>query len=132
VYDTATATIAASDRDQVVDKGRSQDVTRASTRASLTDGNIPEISSDMYAFGETQIGMDWDALNFVNNDILSQSPKGTFLHLSDPASEDMLTEPFLRGVRDLDANSYNGDLELAELSWLERDPSQGEYAPTAV
>ncbi|KAH7068214.1 hypothetical protein BKA63DRAFT_521352 [Paraphoma chrysanthemicola] len=124
VYDTTTATIAASGCDQVVDKAQPQDETQAPTLVSLTNGDIPEISSDMYAVGEAQIGMDWDALDFVNNDILSQSPKGAFLHLSDPASEDVLTEPFLRGVRDLDANSYDGDFELAELSWLERGPSQ--------
>ncbi|KAH7092162.1 hypothetical protein FB567DRAFT_516648 [Paraphoma chrysanthemicola] len=128
VYDTATATIAVSDSDQVVD-GPPQDGTQATTLASLTNGNIPEVSCDMYAFGETQMGMDWDALNFVNNDILPQSPRGAFLHLSDPFSKDMLTEPLLRGVRDLDANSCNGDLELAELSWLERDPPQVFLSP---
>ncbi|KAF2627238.1 hypothetical protein BU25DRAFT_393973 [Macroventuria anomochaeta] len=82
----------------------------------------------MYAFGLTQIGMGWDALD----DILLQSPKSNSLHLSDPASEDMPTESFLRGNRDLDANPYTGDLALAEFSWFERDPCQGEYAPAAV
>jgi hypothetical protein len=132
VYDAATATIAASDCDQVVDKGQPRDGTQASTRVSLTDDNVPEIASDVYAFGETPIDMDWDAFDFDNNDILSQSHKGAFLHPSGPAAEDLMTEPFLQDFCDLDANSYNGGLQLAELSWLERDRSQGEYAPTAV
>jgi hypothetical protein len=129
VYDTATAAIAAPNRDQVVDDGSPQNGTQASTLVSSTDGNISGTPSDLYAFGNTQIGMDWDVLDFVNDDILSQSPKDTLL---DPTSEDMTIEPFLRGIRDLDASSCNGDLELTELSWLERDLSQGEYTPTAI
>jgi hypothetical protein len=132
VYDTAISSIAASDSGQVADSGQPQNVPQTSTPVSLTDDNITENSSDVYAFGETQIGIDWDALDFVTNDILLQSPKSNLLHFSDPAPEDMSTEPLIRSNRDLDANSYTGDLALAELSWFERDPCQGEYAPTAV
>jgi hypothetical protein len=129
VYDTATASAAASDRGQVAGGIQPQNATQASALVSSTDGNVAGTSSDLYALDETQISMDWDVLDFINGDILPQSPKNTLL---DPASEDMPIEPFLRGIGDLHANSCNGDLELTEMSWLERDPSQGEYAPTAV
>lgn len=120
MYDTTTATAG-----QVADDGQSQNLTQASTPVSLTDGSITGNSSHMYAFGETETGMCWNALDFVTNDMFLQSPKSNLHHFP---------EPCLRGNRDLDSNSYtgDGDLALAELSWLERNSSEGKYAPSAV
>ena len=121
VYDTTTttaiATAAASNGGQVADDGQSQNVTQAFTPISFNDGSITGNSSGMYAFGETQIGMGWDTLDFVPNDMLLQSPKSNFPHFPDPASEHMPTEPLLA---------------LAEWSSFEREPCQGEYPPSAV
>jgi hypothetical protein len=140
VYEAAAApvTTAAADGGQVVAGRSAEAVAQDSTPDSLAgigssnDSYNPSAARDP---DEAQTDMDWDTLDFVTSDILSQSPKSNIpTRFPELSQRDILKSPFVPGscddsytVNSFDTNLDHWSLSLADVSFSEWPDLRGVH-----